>query len=348
MSITRLHFTLARLPSRLPSTALLSISYLLEGRPRPRSLSNNTGFKTKKRTIKLSTHKQAHHETHKTMQYQYPQASLPGLPVELRLIILQHALLLNSRIEIRHQQKCTSHPISAMIRRTLQATISPSSSSRTAWSLLQINSQIRTEALPLFFELCNFHFYDTLTRSLLASFLQMIGGDAVIGRMKHVSFHTRGKCMMFGLGDAEEEEGYALIFLFFLLSFRSFFCLLLIPLFLRVSDSKNNNITFLSLFPPPPLPKAKQKPKQKENSTNLPSPPCSSPPPTAHHHQPPTPTAGQPTPIPPTPKTTVSETSPSTFPTPLPPPPPHLHHPHNPTFSTTSSPPPASGPTTTR
>lgn len=165
------------------------------------------------------------------MQYQYPQASLPGLPVELRLIILQHALLLNSRIEIRHQQKCTSHPISTIIRRTLQATISPSSSSRTAWSLLQINSQIRTEALPLFFELCNFHFYDTLTRSLLASFLQTIGGEAVIGRMKHVSFHTRGKCMMYGLGDAEEEEGYVLFFYFFLSSFLSFFCLLLIPLF---------------------------------------------------------------------------------------------------------------------
>lgn len=48
MNITRLHFTLARLRSRLPSTALLSISYLLEGKPRPRSLSNNTGFKTTK------------------------------------------------------------------------------------------------------------------------------------------------------------------------------------------------------------------------------------------------------------------------------------------------------------
>lgn len=277
------------------------------------------------------------------MQYHYPQASLPGLPVELRLIILQHALLLNSRIEIRHQQKCTSNPISTIIKRTLQATISPSSSSRTAWSLLQINSQIRTEALPLFFELCNFHFYDTLTRSLLASFLQTIGGEAMIGRMKHVSFHTRGKCMMFGLGDAEEEERYVLLFYFFSLSFPSFFCLLLNPLFLRVSDSKNNNnnITFLSLFPPPPLPKKNQ--KQNKNSTNLPSPPCS-PPPTAHHHQPPTPTAGQPTPIPPTPKITVSETSPSTFPTP----PHHLHLLHNPTSSTTSSQPPASGPTTTR
>lgn len=163
------------------------------------------------------------------MQYHYPQASLPGLPVELRLIILQHALLLNSRIEIRHQQKCTSHPISTIIRRTLQATISPSSSSRTAWSLLQINSRIRSEALPLFFELCNFHFYDTLTRSLLASFLQTIGGDAVIGRMKHVSFHTRGKCMMFGLGDAEEEEGYVLIFVFLLIIF-SLFLLFIVDL----------------------------------------------------------------------------------------------------------------------
>lgn len=192
------------------------------------------------------------------MQYQYPQASLPGLPVELRLIILQHALLLNSRIEIRHQQKCTSHPISTIIKRTLQATISPSSSSRTAWSLLQINSQIRTEALPLFFELCNFHFYDTLTRSLLASFLQTIGGDAIIGRMKHVSFHTRGKCMMYGLeNEEEEEEGYVLLFYCFSLSFPSFFCLLLIPLFLRVSDSKNNySFPLLLLY---------QKPKQKKS-----------------------------------------------------------------------------------
>lgn len=281
------------------------------------------------------------------MQYQYPQASLPGLPVELRLIILQHALLLNSRIEIRHQQKCTSNPISTIIKRTLQATISPSSSSRTAWSLLQINSQIRSEALPLFFELCNFHFYDTLTRSLLASFLQTIGGEAVIGRMKHVSFHTRGKCIMFGLGDAEEEEGYVLFYFFFLLFFLSFFCLLLIPLFFEYRTRKITTTTShfypFSLFPTPPLPKTKQK-----KSTNLPSPPYSSPPPTAHHHhQPPTPTAGQPTPIPPAPKTTVSETSPSTFPTP-PPPLHHLHLLHNPTFSTTSSPPPASGPTTTR
>lgn len=281
------------------------------------------------------------------MQYHYPQASLPGLPVELRLIILQHALLLNSRIEIRHQKKCTSHPISTIIKRTLQATISPSSSSRTAWSLLQINSQIRTEALPLFFELCNFHFYDTLTRSLLASFLQTIGGDAVIGRMKHVSFHTRGKCMMFGLGNAEEEEGYVLFLFFFLLSFLCFFCLLLIPLFFEYRTRKQRQQHHISIpfpFPPPPVPKT----KQKENPTNLPSPPCSSPPPTAHHHhQPLTPTAGQPTPIPPTPKITVSETSPSTFPTP-PPLPPHLHLLHKPTFSTTSSPPPASGPTTTR
>lgn len=210
------------------------------------------------------------------MQYHYPQASLPGLPVELRLIILQHALLLNSRIEIRHQQKCTSNPISTIIRRTLQATISPSSSSRTAWSLLQINSQIRTEALPLFFELCNFHFYDTLTRSLLASFLQTIGGDAVIGRMKHVSFHTRGKCMMFGLGDAEEEEGYVLLFYFFLLSFLSFFCLLLIPLFFEYRTRKittTSHFYSFSLFPPP-LPKTNQKqtPKPKKNSTNLLSP----------------------------------------------------------------------------
>lgn len=197
------------------------------------------------------------------MQYHYPQASLPGLPVELRLIILQHALLLNSRIEIRHQRKCTSNPISTIIKRTLQETISPSSSSRTAWSLLQINSQIRTEALPLFFELCNFHFYDTLTRSLLASFLQTIGGDAIIGCMKHVSFHTRGKCIMFGLGDAEEEEGY--VFFFFLLSFLSFFCLFLIALFLRVSNSKNNNnnITFLFLFTFPYSSSTKNKTKTK-------------------------------------------------------------------------------------
>lgn len=206
------------------------------------------------------------------MQYHYPQASLPGLPVELRLIILQHALLLNSRIEIRHQQKCTSHPISTIIRRTLQATISPSSSSRTAWSLLQINSQIRSEALPLFFEFCDFHFYDTLTRSLLASFLQTIGGDAVIGRMKHVSFHTRGKCMMYGLGDAEEEEGYVLIFFFFLLSFPLSSVIVDLSIF-RVSGSEEKTTTShfysFSLFPPPPLPKIKH---NKKNSTNLPSP----------------------------------------------------------------------------
>lgn len=198
------------------------------------------------------------------MQYHYPQASLPGLPVELRLIILQHALLLNSRIEIRHQQKCTSHPISTIIRRTLQATISPSSSSRTAWSLLQINSQIRTEALPLFFEICDFHFYDTLTRSLLANFLQTIGGDAVIGRMKHVSFHTRGKCIMFGLGDAEEDEGYVLFFYFFSLSFPSFFSLLLISLFFeyrtrKITTTTTTHIYPFSLFSTPPLPKPKQK-----------------------------------------------------------------------------------------
>lgn len=209
------------------------------------------------------------------MQYHYPQASLPGLPVELRLIILQHALLLNSRIEIRHQQKCTSHPISTIIKRTLQATISPSSSSRTAWSLLQINSQIRTEALPLFFEICDFHFYDTLTRSLLASFLQTIGGDAVIGRMKHVSFHTRGKCIMFGLGDAEEEEGYVLNFSFLLIIFPSFFCLLLISLIFEYRTRKITTTTShfypFSPFPPPPPPPL-PKPKQKENSTNLPSP----------------------------------------------------------------------------
>lgn len=199
------------------------------------------------------------------MQYHYPQASLPGLPVELRLIILQHALLLNARIEIRHQQKCTSNPISTIIKRTLQATISPSSSSRTAWSLLHLNSQIRTEALPLFFELCNFHFYDTLTRSLLASFLQTIGGDAVIGRMKHVSFHTRGKCIMFGLGDAEEEEGYVLIFFSFLLFFLCFFSLLLIPLFFEYRTRKVTTTTShfypFSLFPPSPLPKTKTKRK---------------------------------------------------------------------------------------
>lgn len=197
------------------------------------------------------------------MQYHYPQASLPGLPVELRLIILQHALHLNSRIEIRHQQKCTTNPISTIIRRTLQATISPSSSSRTAWSLLQINSQIRTEALPLFFELCNFHFYDTLTRSLLASFLQTIGGEAVIGRMKHVSFHTRGKCIMFGLGDAEEEEGYVLIFLFLLIIFSLFLLFIVDSPIFRVSDSKNNNITFLSLFTFPYSSSTKNKTKRK-------------------------------------------------------------------------------------
>lgn len=261
MNITRLHFTLAR----LPSTALLSISYLLEGKPRPRSLSNNTGFKT---TKGLYHHQLTNKPTTKPtkMQYHYPQASLPGLPVELRLIILQHALLLNSRIEIRHQQKCTSHPISTIIRRTLQATISPSSSSRTAWSLLQINSQIRTEALPLFFELCNFHFYDTLTRSLLASFLQTIGGEAVIGRMKHVSFHTRGKCMMFGLGDAEEEEGYVLIFFssYYLFSLSS---VIVDPPIFRVSNSKNNNNnnTFLSLFTFPCSSSTKNKTKRKSH-----------------------------------------------------------------------------------
>lgn len=80
MNITRLHFTLARLPSRLPSTALLSISYLLESKPRPRSLSNNTGFKTKKRTIQLSTHKQAHHETHKKNAIPLPTSLSPRPP----------------------------------------------------------------------------------------------------------------------------------------------------------------------------------------------------------------------------------------------------------------------------
>lgn len=267
MSITRLHFTLARLPSRLPSTALLSISYLLEGRPRPRSLSNNTGFKTKKKDYTTINSQTSPPRNPQKMQYHYPQASLPGLPVELRLIILQHALLLNSRIEIRHQQKCTSNPISTIIRRTLQATISPSSSSRTAWSLLQINSQIRSEALPLFFELCNFHFYDTLTRSLLASFLQTIGGETVIGRMKHVSFHTRGKCMMYGLGDAEEEEGYVLNFFLLLIIF-SLFLLFIVDLSIfRVSDSKNNNnnITFLSLFTFPSFPSTKTKTKRKSH-----------------------------------------------------------------------------------
>lgn len=54
----------------------------------------------------------------------------------------------------------------------------------------------------------------------------------------------------------------------------SLFLLFILDLpILRVSNSKNNNITFLCLFPPP-LPKTNQnqKPKQKENPTNLPSP----------------------------------------------------------------------------
>lgn len=57
-------------------------------------------------------------------------------------------------------------------------------------------------------------------------------------------------------------------FFFFLLSFLYFFCLLLIPLFLRVSNSKNNHITHfypfsLLLY---------QKPKQKETPLTSPLP----------------------------------------------------------------------------
>lgn len=66
-------------------------------------------------------------------------------------------------------------------------------------------------------------------------------------------------------------------FIFFLHTIFSFFLLFIVdlPIF-RVSGSKNNNITFLSLFTFPSFPSTKK--ENKKNSTNLPSPPCSSPP----------------------------------------------------------------------
>lgn len=64
---------------------------------------------------------------------------------------------------------------------------------------------------------------------------------------------------MFGLGDAEEEEGYVLNFFFFLLSFLSFFCLLLIPLFFEYRTRK----IITSHFYPFSLLLLYQKPKTK-------------------------------------------------------------------------------------
>ena len=113
---------------------------------------------------------------------QHPQASLLGLPVELRLLILEFALL-NSSMEVRHRKP----------KRI------PRNKPDKAWAILQVNSQIRSEAYPVFFEHCHFRLFDGRTVEL-SEFVDLVGTQAV-SRIKSLTIHSSGKCSMFGLGD---------------------------------------------------------------------------------------------------------------------------------------------------
>ncbi|CAK1367033.1 unnamed protein product [Cercospora beticola] len=123
---------------------------------------------------------------------QYPQASLPGLPTELRLQILELALK-DARIEIRRQRK------SARLNRLIPATFLPRLHTKTAWSLLHLNSQIRRESQPLFYSLGDFHIYvKNIPREKFVMFLETIGTEA-IKLIRTMFFHTRDRCTMYRL-----------------------------------------------------------------------------------------------------------------------------------------------------
>ncbi|KAI5364121.1 putative 2EXR domain-containing protein [Septoria linicola] len=127
---------------------------------------------------------------------QYPQASLPGLPTELRLMILQYALE-DTRIDVRRYRK--KHENNNKLYNKLKSTIAPTSQTkRSPWSILQINSRIRNEAHQLFFSSSAFHFHDALSSPDFSNFLSTIGASA-ISHVRTLYFHTRGRCTMFGI-----------------------------------------------------------------------------------------------------------------------------------------------------
>ncbi|KAF2160572.1 hypothetical protein M409DRAFT_28957 [Zasmidium cellare ATCC 36951] len=108
-----------------------------------------------------------------------PRACLLGLPAELRLTVFEWALA-DSHVNLRHQRKRPTEDI------------------RNPWAYLQINSQIRQEVLPIFYETVAFKLQDGMTEPKLQSWLEFIGPEAT-ARIKKVEFNCKGRCAMFGL-----------------------------------------------------------------------------------------------------------------------------------------------------
>lgn len=100
-------------------------------------------------------------------------ASLEGLPTELRLTIWQFALQ-DSECHIRRGRE-------------------EKKPTRSIWALLHVSQQIRAEVLPMFFPLVTIHIREDLTEANIGTWLDVVGSSA-ISEMKKTHIHSKRMC----------------------------------------------------------------------------------------------------------------------------------------------------------
>lgn len=100
-------------------------------------------------------------------------ASLEGLPTELRLAIWQFALQ-DSKCHIRRGRE-------------------EKKPTRSIWALLHVNQQIRAEVLPMFYPMVTIHIREDLTEANLSTWLDVIGSRAVT-EMKKTHLYSKRMC----------------------------------------------------------------------------------------------------------------------------------------------------------
>lgn len=109
----------------------------------------------------------------------HPQASLCGLPTELRLSIFEWALL-DTPAKIHHRERPRSRDGQV-----------------NAWAYLQLNRQIRNELLPTFYENAKFEIVYFFNTEDLEAWIEHTGPDNV-ARIKRLEFTCEGQCTSTG------------------------------------------------------------------------------------------------------------------------------------------------------
>ncbi|KAF2724015.1 hypothetical protein K431DRAFT_282280 [Polychaeton citri CBS 116435] len=108
-----------------------------------------------------------------------PEASLLGLPTELRLQIYSR-LLDSTHLKLRHRLLFQSHGV------------------QNPWAYLQICQIVRSEIRELFFTTVVWEFHDGFTRANLQMWTDAVGKDSVAW-LRHLRFFCKGRCSMYGL-----------------------------------------------------------------------------------------------------------------------------------------------------